>query len=471
MPTSGESNAGFLSLLQARKRWILVVSGLVLLSAVVFSLLQTPTYKSQAQVLVQSRPATVGSTREPDMNTEKQVAMSARVAEVAGRRLGLSPEHASRGLSVTVPVETATLVLSYAHARPEEARRRAQTFAESYIEVRSGRQAAGPGPPGPLPGGLWTYDMIASANLPTAPSSPNYAVNLTVALAVGLALGIGSALVRDHLDDRVRGAADLAAHTKAPVLAVVPQIHADTNDASRLLVTLRTPTGPAAEAYHNLCRKVLQAAADHGATTIVVTSPSSGEGKTTTAANLSFALALSGKRVTLVCADLYRPRLHEVFALPNDVGLVSVLGGQARLEEALQETGFARLRLLPGTSVSSYSALLSPSWLLAETFVKDLLGELSADADLVVIDSAPLLRAPGTLSLVKVADVTLLVADGRRSTRRLLDEARSELSGVGANLIGTVLNNAVANSTLPSYAFDDPGRGAPAPRRRWAPWR
>lgn len=457
---SQERTSKYPSLLLARSGWILVVAGLTLAGAAVFSWLQTPTYTSEATVLVEPQASTGAAPAEPNMGTEKQVAMSTRVAMDASGRLDVPWKRLQDGLSVNVPVDTWTLKFTYSHAKPSEAQQRAQALAESYVGVRSAQP-------------LWTYGVITPAALPTSPATPNYAVNLGVALLVGLALGVATAFVRDHVDDRLRGPADLEAQADAPVLAVIPPAGQGMDEATGSLVTLREPSSRAAEAYRFLRARVLQTAADRGASTLLVTSPAEAEGKTTTAANLAATLALSGKSVILVDGDLHRPRLHKLFAVDGEVGLVDVLAGQVELPAALRETGVRGLHLLAVGSAPSSSQLPPPSELLADAFLKDVLVQLSGDADLVVIDSAPLLSAAGTLSLADLADMVLLVADARISRRSQINEAGSQMEDLRGNLIGAVFNNAPrgANGTLLSYANqndDLPATAAPAWRRIFA---
>src|SRR2546430_14063193 len=177
--------------------------------------------------------------------------------------------------------------------------------------------------------------LITDAELPTSPVSPNRPLIVGVGLILGLALGIGLALARDMLDDGLRGALDLQTQAKAPVLAQIPAFHRKGRNMADDLVIVRNPGSQVAEAYRNLRTRVLQVAAWRRGSLLLVTSPGR-EDKSTVAANLAAALALSGKKVVLVCADLRWGRSPAIFGLYNRLGLADVVNGNGKLGDALR---------------------------------------------------------------------------------------------------------------------------------------
>jgi len=129
---------------------------------------------------------------------------------------------------------------------------------------------------------------------------------------LGLALGIGLAFFRERLDDRFRGRADVERALEGPVLATVPRFTGIKASSYQLVVNSQ-PQGAAAEAYRSLRTNLQFITEQQDISSLLVTSPSAGEGKTVTTANLGMALAQTGRRITLVSADLRRPTLERYF--------------------------------------------------------------------------------------------------------------------------------------------------------------
>jgi capsular exopolysaccharide synthesis family protein len=178
------------------------------------------------------------------------------------------------------------------------------------------------------------------------------------------------------------------------------------------------------------------AAAERGVKTIMVVSPSPGEGKSTTSANLGVVLAQADKRVVIVSADLRRPRLHEFFGLDNDQGLSQVLDGSRRLFDSLQRTAVENLAVLPSGPVPQ-----NPAELLQSQAMRDLLREQGGVVDFILVDCPPVLSVGDALGLAPFVDSVLFVADAGATTVDDAERARNALDQVGANFIGAVLND------------------------------
>jgi capsular exopolysaccharide synthesis family protein len=277
---------------------------------------------------------------------------------------------------------------------------------------------------------------VAPAPLPLSPSSPNKVLDGLIGLAVGLAAGIGLALLRERLDDGLRGRGDLEERVGAPVLAVIPKISGWRRKQEAKLVTLQEPKSAAAEAYRTLRTSVLFAAVQRGLRTIMVVSPGAGDGKTTTAVNLAVVLADAGKRVILVSADLRKPRINQFLELTNDVGVTSVLAGEVKPWDALQTPNVENLRVLEAGPVPNM-----PAELLASEAMGELVADLREVADFVILDTAPVLLVADALALSPLVDGVLLVADAESTSRSAVVNAREQLDQVGAPLFGAVLND------------------------------
>ncbi len=305
--------------------------------------------------------------------------------------------------------------------------------------------------------------IVNAATVPSKPVKPKTVEYAILAGFLGLALGVGLALMLEFFDDGIRTKEDLelVAHN-VPVLSLIPEI-ADWRDPhAQYLVSRSSPSSVPAEAYRSLRTSLQFLGLDRSIRTIQFTSPGAAEGKTTTLANVAVAMAQAGQRVVLVCCDLRRPRLHEFFNMSNQVGFTSVLLGEAALREALQPVpGLENLQILASGQIPP-----NPSELLSGARTEDLLSSLAEYADIVLIDSPPVLPVTDASVLAGRVDATVMVVAAGRSTRTHLSRALETLGRVDAAIAGTVLNRASESVTFSYYRYS---AGAPveprAPRR------
>jgi len=257
-----------------------------------------------------------------------------------------------------------------------------------------------------------------------------------LALVLGLVLGVGVAFLLEYLDDSVRSKEDLERATvPLPVIGIIPGTSSD----APATITLREPSSGAAESYRSLRTAVQFMGVEQRVQVIQVTSSIAAEGKSTTVSNLGVAFASSGLRVAIVDFDLRRPVQHEVFGFDNATGFTSVLLGRAELASALHGvTG------TPGALAVLTSGPVppNPAELLGTDRVADLIGELRAQFDVVVIDTPPVLPVTDALVVSRSADALLLVATAGLTTGRQLHRAAEILRQIDAPVIGTVLNRA-----------------------------
>ena len=282
--------------------------------------------------------------------------------------------------------------------------------------------------------------LVVPAVPSSVPVSPKRAQDAVVAAGVGLLLGLGLALLRDHVDDRIRDVDDLEeAAGGLPTIGLIPALPEWRDRKTPFLVTSERPRSPAAEAYRALRTSIKFMALERPVKTLQVTSPGATEGKTTTSANLAYAMAESGQRVVLVDCDLRRPRVHEFFHLPNEVGLTSILLGETPVEEALVpvrgKEGHEGLMVLPSGGIPP-----NPSELLSGERAASLFRHLAESADIVILDSSPVLPVTDAVVLAARVDGVLLVAAAGISTARALTRSLELLARVDAPLVGTVLN-------------------------------
>jgi polysaccharide biosynthesis transport protein len=217
-----------------------------------------------------------------------------------------------------------------------------------------------------LPNGFRT--LLRTATVPTTPTTPNPKRNLELGTLVGLALGFGLALLREVLDTKVRSEADVQKVADASVIA---RIGYDDDAPQHPLIMQNSPHSHRSEAFRRLRTNLQFLDIADRPKTIVVTSSLPGEGKTTTAINLAITLADAGSRVALVDADLHRPSIADYMGLEGEVGLTTVLIGQADLQDAIQPWGNGNLHVLPSGQVPP-----NPSELLGSRSMANLLEQL-----------------------------------------------------------------------------------------------
>ncbi|HVM07313.1 MAG TPA: polysaccharide biosynthesis tyrosine autokinase [Acidimicrobiales bacterium] len=279
--------------------------------------------------------------------------------------------------------------------------------------------------------------VLGKASVPLEPFSPTPERNGLQGLLVGLVLGLGLAFLVDYLDDRIRSKEDLErAAGGLTVLGLIPAVSGWRNRKDARLISLEDPTAEASEAYRTLRTSLQFLGLDRPMRTLQMTSPVKAEGKSTTMSNLAVSFARAGQRVIVVDCDLRRPRLHQFFGAHNDVGFTSVLLGDAPLSAALQDVGGEEnLRVLASGPLPP-----NPSELLSSRRTVEVLTALQADADVVLLDSPPVLPVSDSLALSARVDATLVVVSARESRRKQLHRALELLEQVDAPIIGMVLN-------------------------------
>jgi capsular exopolysaccharide synthesis family protein len=292
--------------------------------------------------------------------------------------------------------------------------------------------------------GSFSIQMVDEATNSDDPVWPLPSRLLPLGILAGAIAGIVLGLVRERggfsLNMRPMGGASGKTMLGLPVFASVPR-QAEVSIKHVAWSAHLRPESTIAVAFRTL-RDALQAssATEEGlvaARTILFVSPMNGEGRTIAASNLAITLAKSGKRVCLLDADLRQSSLGRVFAVREDSGLTNVLTGVDPLTKAVQHTVIERLDLLPaGPPVEDPAELLnSPQ--LAET-----LEDLTLKYDHVVIDTSSVLGAPDARIIAASCDATLLLLSQEGTSKRVAEQCRDGLVGVGARLVGIVANSA-----------------------------
>jgi succinoglycan biosynthesis transport protein ExoP len=284
---------------------------------------------------------------------------------------------------------------------------------------------------------------------------------LLAGLAVGLLLGVGLAYLADMTDKSFRSPEEIRGRLGLPVVAHVPIMQEegapsspDAPQMDRSLAIVHRPRSAEAEAARSLRTSLFFSTKGTTHKVIQVTSPNMGDGKSTIAANLAIAIAQSGKRVVLVDADMRRPRVHSLFGVRPEVGLTSVIVGEAPLAAALVDSGIERLSL-----IACGPRPENPAELLTQPRFEEVLAELRGQFDFVIVDTPPLMAVTDPAVAVSRMDGVFLVIRLSRNGRPAAERAREILYTLQANVLGVVVNGvgrAAGSYGYEHYSYQDP---------------
>jgi polysaccharide biosynthesis transport protein len=298
--------------------------------------------------------------------------------------------------------------------------------------------------------------VLERAIVPGAPVRPKPIQNLLIGLLMGLGTGIALAFAIEALDNTLKTQADVEQFLGVPVLGLVPIIGAaaqaegpEAGDhlRERDLGVFLDPKSVAAECCRSIRTNILFMSPDRPLRTMVVTSPSPQEGKTTTAINLGVTMAEAGGRVLLVDTDMRRPRLHRSFGVPNQTGISTVIVGKATLEEAIKRTDVPNLDVLTCGPVPP-----NPSELLHTDRFRVVLADCAKIYDRIVLDSPPTSAVTDPAVLGNLTDGVVLVVKAGETTRDAATHARRQLAAAKARLFGVVVN--AIDFSNPAYGYE-----------------
>lgn len=300
-----------------------------------------------------------------------------------------------------------------------------------------------------LAGGV---ELVTEATPPSEPFAPTPERATLFAGSLGLLVGFGLAFLVDFFDDSITTTEDLErAAPGVPLLGMVP-VAPTWKSRNARIVSIEESASSYAESYRALRTSLQFVALDRMLKLLQVTSPLTGEGKSSTVSNLGVAFARASVRAAIVDCDLRRPRIHEYFGIRNETGFTSVLLGNSPLTSAMRETEGLPLQLLTAGPLPP-----NPSELLSTHRASDILSTVVHDnggADIAIVDSPPALLVSDAAVLSKLVDGTILVVMAGRTTRRQLHRTVELLRGLEANLLGIVLNGVDERS--PGYGYGDP---------------
>ena len=309
--------------------------------------------------------------------------------------------------------------------------------------------------------------VVDPALIPSEPARPQKALNIVLAIFVGLVGGVGLAFIRAYLDNTVKTPDDVEHLTRLPSLAIVPEF-ATLNGRGRLisrakllknstekiaqppveLIAHARPQSQISEAFRALQTSLLLSQAEGPPQVILVTSVLPQEGKTTATVNLGVTLAQLGDRTLLLDADLRKPGIGKVLGFRDRKapGLSSYLAGASALEQVTVHSNIANLAAIPTGPIPP-----NPAELLSSQRLRDAITALRRDYKFILMDSPPILSATDAVILSVLADCVLLVVRSGETPKEAFTRARDLLVGVRCRLLGVVLN--AVDFASPDYYY------------------
>ncbi len=301
--------------------------------------------------------------------------------------------------------------------------------------------------------------LIEAAEPPGGPVGPNRAQAIMIGFLISLAFGVGLAYLLERLNTTVRNVEDVSRATQLPTLAVIPSLEdkslpakrkvggelKDASDeiaqvldpsAKAILADTTTDFSAATESYRMLRTSVLLSTAEHPPKTILVTSGQPGDGKTTTVYNTAIAFTQLKAQVLVIDCDMRKPRIHSMARIKREQGLSTFLSSGGNLSELIKQTPMPYLSILPCGHIPP-----NPSELISSDKMKEMLSFLSEHYDYIFIDSPPLVTVTDPLILSTLVDGVILVVKSGKSKSEIARRACQDLSGVGAKILGVVLND------------------------------
>jgi non-specific protein-tyrosine kinase len=275
---------------------------------------------------------------------------------------------------------------------------------------------------------------IESATPSYIPIRPRTMTNTILATLSGVLAAIGIVFLIEYLDDTVKNQDQVLSDTGLSSLGAIAQIKA--NEASDSIVAYIRPRDPLSEAYRVLRTNLGFSAIDGELRSILVTSGSPGEGKSTTVSNLAIVMAQAGKRVIVVDSDLRRPVQHKILSVGNNRGLTTaLLDNETPVTLHLQNTKIRGLRVLTSGPIPP-----NPAEILSSQRMGQLIRELYEEADILVFDTPPVLTVTDAAVLAPKVDGALFVVHVGKTRRDTLSQAVARIEKTNAHPLGVVLN-------------------------------
>ncbi|CAL9616984.1 Wzz/FepE/Etk N-terminal domain-containing protein [Streptomyces sp. enrichment culture] len=424
----------YLDVLRRRWRFVTVCVLLGLAAAVAATALMPRTYTATAQLFIATSGQSSGDAYEGGLFTQQRVKSYTRVVTspsvlqgvISALDLKTTPGRLAEKISAQAPLDTTLVDIQVTDPSPTRAQAIADETAQQFTRYIATIEGSSAGVPP-----LVKASVVGGSQPPTDPTSPRPELNVAIGLLGGAIVGVAGAVLRHTLDRTLRSPGDIRSRLGLTTLGTLPPPEGRRRGAPPTGTTRR------AEALSQLSTR-LRFASDAGLPrSLLIASALPGEGRTRTALDVATSVARTGGRVVLVEADLRRPRLGAELDLAPSPGLTGVLTGTAAPHSALVQWRPGHLRVLPAGPAHP-----DPYPLLSGRRLTEVLRTLEADADLVVVDSPPLLPFADGAAVGSVAHGVLFVVRADRTPREEALRALDTLAAVHAEVLGAVLTGA-----------------------------
>jgi non-specific protein-tyrosine kinase len=266
-----------------------------------------------------------------------------------------------------------------------------------------------------------------------SPIQPRPLRSGALAAVVGFMIAAGIIFLIYFLEDTIRDPEEITRKWGVPVIGLITTYSTKDNP----IITMSQPRSPVAESFRSIRTNLEFSGVDKPLNTIVVTSPSPEDGKSSVAANLANVLSQSSHEVVVIDADLRKPRLHKLFQISNRIGFSDYfIRTQDRLSGMVKKTDSPDLCVITSGSIPP-----NPSELLSSGKMTEMVKNLQKHFNTLVIDTPPLLAVTDALVLSSQVDGVILVVDPKNSKRGAIRHSIEQLRRVNANILGVVLNN------------------------------
>lgn len=291
-------------------------------------------------------------------------------------------------------------------------------------------------------------EIIDQAFPPVSPSRPNVTLNVVLGVVIGLVGGVALAFGLEYLDKTFKSPDEVEQYLGVRLLGVLPILQNEEESQKRDTFVFRNPNSTIAECVRSMRTKLMIGNADLGLHTVLVTSASPREGKSTVVVSLAITMALANQKTLIVDTDLRRPRLHHVFGVPLGKGVTSILDGSSTYEESILPTEVPNLFFLPAGPIPP-----NPAELMGGSQMELLLAELERRFDFIVMDSPPCIAVTDAVVLGHKIDGVIFVIKQESTTKEAAREALRRLSDIRERLLGCVINQVDIDRNTYGYKY------------------
>lgn len=290
--------------------------------------------------------------------------------------------------------------------------------------------------------------IIDRAQIPQHPFSPNFMLNMMIAILIGLFGGVGLAVFFEYLDNTFKNVGDIEKFLGMPVLGLIPSAPAELSTPAAIIhETLNNAKSKIVEAFRST-RTALQFSTASGAPKVLgLTSCFASEGKSTSSVSLAIHFAQCGSSVLLIDADLRRASLHKAFEIENKIGLSNVLAGHSNAGDAIFKTPVENLSFMAAGALPP-----NPAELMLNGRFEELLEKAKEKFDLIIVDGPPILGLADAIIIANLVEKLLVVIEANSTPRKMAIAAMKRLNSSGIKPLGVIFNK-MKNDPL-GYGYD-----------------